>query len=200
MEPIKLIWYGRLPGLNEIINASRTCWQVGAKMKQEDMSELALVFKSQAKGKKFAEHVTAYIRFYEKDRRRDDDNVIGGGCKVVLDALTKAGIIIDDSPKYLHVIPERITLKGTAKEREKMARIEVDLVPEEFEGNIVYAVCDDAYCTISLWSRFDAARMAAEQLAAKRNKYFWVDKVVIDERDGAAHVPMFEVGEKPAWM
>ncbi len=35
------------------------------------------------------------------------DNVLSGACKVILDALQVAGIIPNDSPRYVHLRPER---------------------------------------------------------------------------------------------
>lgn len=198
-EPIKLVWHGRLPGLNEMVNANRTCWQIGAKIKKSDQEELAMVFRSQAKGKKMEAHATAYIRFYEKDKRRDDDNVIGGGCKLVMDALTKAGIIQDDSPKWLHVRPERFTLEGTRAERERGARIEIDLLPEGYAGNVVYAVCNDRYLPCSLWSHFEEACIDADR-RAKRGEYYWVDRYNLDDRDSGSRKILYEAGERPVWM
>jgi len=90
-------------------------------------------FRAQAKGEKFLGHVSVYIAFWEKDNRRDDDNVTGGA-KFVMDALTQAGIITDDSPKYCHVISERFTLMGTPAERAGNERVEVRILPDE-EGS-----------------------------------------------------------------
>lgn len=127
---IELTYYGRLPGLNELINMNRTNKYFGAKVKRGDQRELANIFYLQSKGERLTGHATVYIRFYEKDNRRDDDNVIGGGCKILLDAMTFAKIIPDDSPKYVHLKAERITLEGSAKYREQNARIEIDIVPD----------------------------------------------------------------------
>ena len=41
------------------------------------------------------------ITVYEPDKRRDPDNIAAGAFKFILDGLVKAGIIIDDSQKYL---------------------------------------------------------------------------------------------------
>lgn len=132
---IHLVHYGRLPGLNEMINSNRTNRYLGAKVKSGWMHELAHEFLRQAGGKRISRHATAYLKFFEKDARRDDDNVIGGGCKVVLDALTIAHIIVDDSPKFIHVLPERFTLSGKKEQREKEARIEILLVEDQEESD-----------------------------------------------------------------
>lgn len=127
---LSLTYYGRLPGLNEMFNVNRSNKYMGAKMKKFGQRELANLFFFQAGGKKATGHSTVYIRFYEKDNRRDDDNVIGAGCKLILDALTAARLIPDDSPKYVHLISERFTVKGSAKHRIQNQRIEIDIVPD----------------------------------------------------------------------
>lgn len=133
-ERLELVYYGRLPGMNEMINANRTNRYIGAKVKSGWSHELSAEFAAQAAGRKMTRHATAYLYFWEKDNRRDDDNVIGGGCKVILDALTMAGIIPDDSPKYLHVVPERFTVSGSRAEKEKYARIEIVLEEDDDGG------------------------------------------------------------------
>lgn len=107
MHDLKLIHLGKLPGINEMVRANRINRYCGAKQKKELTEQLAWEFKTQSAGTQFKTHVTVRIECYEGNLRRDDDNVIGGACKIVLDALQKAGIIKNDSPKYCHVVPER---------------------------------------------------------------------------------------------
>ena len=45
--------------------------------------------------------VIVKIDFYEKTKRRDVDNIIAGGSKVILDTLVNHKIIKDDSRKYV---------------------------------------------------------------------------------------------------
>ena len=104
---MKLTYKGKLPSLNELINAGRTNKYVGAKVKRELTQDLAWIFKAQAGGKKYSEKVVISIHCYEGNLRRDDDNVLSGACKVILDALQVAGIIPNDSPRYVHLRPER---------------------------------------------------------------------------------------------
>ena len=104
---MKLTYEGKLPSLNELIKAGRTNRYVGAKVKKELTQDLAWIFKAQSKGKKYSEKVIISIHCYEGNLRRDDDNVLSGACKVILDALQVAGIIPNDSPKYVHLRPER---------------------------------------------------------------------------------------------
>lgn len=78
-------------------------------MKKTYTRELAETFRAQTL-ERFTEHVTCTVNFYEDTMRRDDDNVISG-CKYLLDGLVTAGIIKDDSPKYLHLKAERFQSK-----------------------------------------------------------------------------------------
>lgn len=107
---MKLIYEGRLPGMNEIVAANRASRYMGAGMKKQAEEDLRLQWSFQER-RKFPGPVVVKVRFYEKDLRRDDDNVFGG-LKFILDALTTAGIIRDDSPKWCHVLPERFTDRG----------------------------------------------------------------------------------------
>lgn len=153
---LELVYKGRLLGVNEFINANRIIGELktrreifGAKnqrrkkfflgwqAKKAIQDELAAEFVKQAAGAKFTGHCSVYIAFFEKDNRRDDDNVTGGA-KFVMDALTQAGIIPDDSPKYCHVISERFTLTGSAEERESGARIEIKIISDA-EGSFFVA-------------------------------------------------------------
>ena len=108
---MKLTYKGKLPSLNELIKAGRTNRYVGAKVKRDLTQNLAWIFKAQARGKKYTDKVTIAIHCYEGNLRRDDDNVLSGACKVILDALQVAGIIPNDSPKYVHLRPERFQSK-----------------------------------------------------------------------------------------
>lgn len=202
-EEILLVHYGRLPGLNEMVNANRTCWYMGAKMKKGDQRDIAADFLEQARGRTMKEPCTVRLDFYEKDNRRDDDNVIGGGCKVILDALTKAGIIMDDSPKWVHVLAERHTCLGAAADREKAARIEVDLIPQLLRLDTLYAVMTDGGRVVSIWDKLDKAKAEAErklQYIKKEGGYYWVDAIDLNTRHGAHYKPLYEAGKRPAWM
>ena len=110
MSPrIELTYRGRLPSTNDLIQLNRTNRFAGAAMKKTYTKELAETFRAQT-CERFTEHVTCTVTFYEDTMRRDDDNVISG-CKYLLDGLVTAGIIKDDSPKYLHLKAERFQSK-----------------------------------------------------------------------------------------
>lgn len=106
---IELTYRGRLPSTNDLIQLNRTNRFAGASMKKTYTRELAETFRAQT-SERFTSHVTCTVKFYEDTMRRDDDNVISG-CKYLLDGLVTAGIIKDDSPRYLHLKAERFQSK-----------------------------------------------------------------------------------------
>ena len=94
-----LIIKGALPGRNESEKAARSHWAVGAKLKKDNTDLVMWECKTQ-KIKPVQEKARVEITFYEKDMRRDSDNVYGG-LKYILDGLVKAGVIKDDSRRYI---------------------------------------------------------------------------------------------------
>ena len=96
---------GRLPGLNEIIKAAkqgRGKYQPYAIMKEQYTSEIGWL----AKKLPAYERVDITITWYEPNRRRDPDNVVGG-TKFIMDGLVAGGVIKDDSQRYVNSITHR---------------------------------------------------------------------------------------------
>ena len=87
---------GRLPGLNEYTDACRTNSQKGGRMKREHQTAIAWQIMAQMRRCKFQGPVFLLYRFYEKDRRRDKDNVSGFAHKVIQDALVQCGTLEGD--------------------------------------------------------------------------------------------------------
>lgn len=93
---------GRLPGMNEIVAAAkkgRGCYQPYSEMKREYTELVAWLV---IKAPKFNKPIIKII-WYEKNKRRDMDNVIAAK-KFILDGLVEGGIIKDDSRKYINDI------------------------------------------------------------------------------------------------
>ena len=89
---------GRLPGLNEYIDAERSSRYKGAEMKKK--YETVVMHAARSLGKWRPEgSVFMVYNWYEKDRRRDKDNVSGFGRKVIQDALVKAKMLKNDGWK-----------------------------------------------------------------------------------------------------
>ena len=96
----KFVIPGNLPGLNLLIAANRANRYKGAKLKKDaDMQVVAAIRKCHV-GAVRGYPVEVRIWFYEKDKRRDIDNVYSGG-KYVLDGLQEAGILWGDGQKYV---------------------------------------------------------------------------------------------------
>lgn len=96
---------GQLPGMNEMIDASRRIFYSSggsssaySKMKKVETSRIALLIKSS--GIKKAKAIYLDITWVETNKRRDPDN-IAAGVKFILDALQEAEIIKNDGWKQI---------------------------------------------------------------------------------------------------
>lgn len=99
IDPIrKLIIPGCLPGLNEIIYAARGNRYASAAQKKEYTEMIAWMAKAARLPQMNRIQVTFY--WYEPNRMRDKDNIMGGQ-KFILDGLVKAGIIKNDGWKQI---------------------------------------------------------------------------------------------------
>ena len=104
---------GRLPSLNEYVNAERSNRYQGAKLKK-DTERLIKLYITRAHTLGTISKVSSYpinvsIRWYEKDSRRDADNVFFA-VKFILDSLVSYGIIENDSQKYIKTIDNVISI------------------------------------------------------------------------------------------
>lgn len=93
---MKLVIPGPLPGLNEYISAERANRQLGAKLKREAQWVVEVCAKKQLRKFRPAGSVRMKYTWYERNRRRDKDNVSSFGRKVIQDALVKAGVLEND--------------------------------------------------------------------------------------------------------
>lgn len=102
-------------GWNEYIKAVNASRYVGAARERENVhyvAAYAALAMRQADWTPPETHCLVYVTFVERDRRRDIPNVYGG-LKWVLDGLSRprgskcvgAGAIVDDSQKWLTVVP-----------------------------------------------------------------------------------------------
>lgn len=126
-----LVLKGRLPCLNDVINTNRTNRYAGATLKREIQDSIALALTNQVK-ERYTGKVIIFIRYFEKDNRRDEDNVMSGA-KFILDALQEMKVIKKDSRKCVHLLQEVFTDKGKP-------RIEIEI--EEVNRQMM---CDDNY-------------------------------------------------------
>lgn len=86
---------GRLPGLNEYVNAERSHRQKAAALKRDVQRRIALEIRSQLKGVRFSGPVFMDYTWIEPDRRRDKDNVAFAR-KFIQDALVHCGVLQND--------------------------------------------------------------------------------------------------------
>jgi len=96
---MQALWIpARLPGLNELIAAAKSGHGKGnayARLKDNWTTTIA-VLSSRARLQPMTGAVRLSFLWVEKDKRRDPDNVAGGGRKLILDGLVKAGVLTDD--------------------------------------------------------------------------------------------------------
>ena len=90
--------HGRLPSLNEYIEAGRTNRYKAAQMTKN--AEL-LVKLSARRMKKINVSVVMHYIWTEPNRKRDKDNISSYGRKVIQDALVKCGVLKGDGWKYI---------------------------------------------------------------------------------------------------
>lgn len=94
---VKLTIPGRLPGLNEYISAERTNRHAAAGMKRASQAIVEWSARSQLRGVRFEKPVRMTYRWFERDKKRDKDNVSSFGRKVIQDALVRVGVLKNDN-------------------------------------------------------------------------------------------------------
>ena len=123
----RLVIPGTLPGLNEYIDATRINRQKGATMKRQAQTLVMWHMKAQLYKRHFTKPVFLLFTFYEKDRRRDHDNVSSFARKVIQDALVTGGALQDDGWAYVTGYLDRFAVdKGNP-------RIVVEFIEQEVE-------------------------------------------------------------------
>ena len=96
-----LIINGRLDNLNDYITACRTNHYKGAHLKAKNEHKVQAEIYEQLGRLRITRPVRMIYRWYEKDRRRDLDNVSSFGRKVIQDALVDTGVIKNDGWKEI---------------------------------------------------------------------------------------------------
>ncbi len=96
-----LIIPGRLDNLNDYISAERTNRYKGAKLKANGESIVCCAIRQCMKNIHIKAPVFMEYSWYEKDKRRDLDNISSFGRKVIQDALVHAGVLQNDGWKEI---------------------------------------------------------------------------------------------------
>lgn len=91
------------PGLNDLLGEAERHPQAYNRMKRQYEHTAISFMRKYLKGWKATTYIIPHYTFGEKmsGRKRDYDNIVAGGRKIINDALVKARYIDDDSPKYL---------------------------------------------------------------------------------------------------
>jgi Holliday junction resolvase RusA-like endonuclease len=114
---MRFIIPGKLPGLNDYTKANRANKYQGANMKKSEEQKIALYI---PKWRQYDGKVIVEFRWYEKDERRDPDNIVFAK-KFILDALVNSGVLKGDSLKYIIGFVDKVDVD------KKNPRIEVDI-------------------------------------------------------------------------
>lgn len=96
-----LIVHARLNNLNDYISAERTSRYKGADMKARNETLVKIAIKQQLRGLRIETPVFMEYRWYEKNRRRDLDNISSFGRKVIQDALVQTHVLQNDGWKEI---------------------------------------------------------------------------------------------------
>ena len=123
-----LVIHGKLPGLNELIDAERRHRQAGAKLKRDAERIVRMYIRQQLRGYKPKTPVTLYYYYYEPNRRRDLDNIAGFAHKVIQDSLVKEDILANDGWNHIKGFFDSFYIDN------KFPRIEVEIVEPERKG------------------------------------------------------------------
>lgn len=96
-----LIIHGRLDNLNDYIKACRTNQYKGAHLKAKNENKVQAEIYEQLGRLRITRPVRMIYRWYEKDRRRDLDNISSFGRKVIQDALVDTRVLKNDGWKEI---------------------------------------------------------------------------------------------------
>lgn len=96
-----LIIHGRLDNLNDYIKACQTNQYKGAHLKAKNENKVQAEIYEQLGRLRITHPVRMSYRWYEKDRRRDLDNVSSFGRKVIQDALVETRVLRNDGWKEI---------------------------------------------------------------------------------------------------
>ena len=115
---------GTLPTMNEIVEVSKKHHMQYAKMKK-DYTELVKIC---ARGVPKVKKADFCITWYCKDKRKDPDNIAGGGTKVLMDGLIESGVMANDGWGEVNSITHRFEVD------KQNPRVEVEI--ETVEGQV----------------------------------------------------------------
>jgi Holliday junction resolvase RusA-like endonuclease len=104
---------GRLDGLNKFIGANRSNSCAGNNMKKRNERAVSKAIENCLHGVKIENPVYMEYIWYERDMRRDLDNISSFGRKVIQDALVNAAVLKGDGWKYVVGFSDRFEIDKT---------------------------------------------------------------------------------------
>lgn len=114
-----------LDGLNDYTYACRTLPAAGSRMKKENEKYVRLaLIKCKLSGKHIDKPVFIQFQWFEKNRKRDKDN-IAFSKKFILDALVKSGVIKNDGWNEIDGFSDEFFIDP------KSPRVEVTLIERD---------------------------------------------------------------------
>ena len=115
---MKITIPGRLPGLNELLDAMNRNRYEYNRIKKEHSHAVGWLFKKIPP----MDRINITITWIEPNRRRDKDNISSGGVKIILDALRDVGVITNDGWKQI----EKITHQFDVDKHNPRVEIEIE--------------------------------------------------------------------------
>ena len=116
---------GRLPGLNEYIEAERGHRQKAAKLKADYERMISRCIRTKLGMVRITVPVRIDYHFFERDRRRDKSNVSGYARKLIEDSLVKCGVLRNDGWKEIDDYKDHFAV-DKARPRIEVTITEVD--------------------------------------------------------------------------
>lgn len=117
---VKFVIKDRLAGLNEYTESNRSNPRKGNRVKHKEQQIVNIAIRN-AHLAPIHKPVVVNITWYEKDNRRDVDNITAAK-KFIMDSLVDTGILKDDGRRYVKQIVDTV---HTDKDN---PRIEVELI------------------------------------------------------------------------
>ena len=108
MHTQTLIIPHELPALNRVIDESKKHWSAYHKLKLQYTGLVACLARRQLRPVLSGRVYLSFV-WYCPDRRKDPDNISSAGRKMILDGLTQAGIIKDDSWRLIEGFSDTLT-------------------------------------------------------------------------------------------
>lgn len=121
MATYKLEILGKLPSLNDYVNACRYNRFAGAKMKADVETNIMWQMKEQMKNVKVVPPVKLVFTWIEENNKRDLDN-IASAKKFLLDSIVKLNILEDDSRKFVSGFTDNFP------KSEKSAKVYIEII------------------------------------------------------------------------